>query len=190
MLRARLLQLAWWAGLWRPPDRVMLEDVILPHCAAAAGPVLFVGVRFYTRHYAALCHPAPFHTLDRDPAMARYGAPGHLTGSVEHLDRYHPAPYFHAIILNGVLGWGLDDPATADRALAACHAALEPDGLLVLGINETRPQTPALAGLPALRRFVAREFPPLRAARVVVPTPFAERSHTYLFFRASREPTP
>lgn len=183
MLRARLLQLAWWAGLYRPADRVLLEDVILPHCGAAGGPVLFVGVRYYTRSYAACCRPAQLITLDHDPAMARHGAAEHVTDGLENLGRHHPAPHFRSIIVNGVLGWGLDDPAAADRALAACHAALQPDGLLVLGINEERAQTPALAGLPALRRFVPCYFPPLGCSRVMLPTPFAERSHTYLFFR-------
>ena len=99
MLRARLLQLAWWAGLWRPPDRVLLEDVILPHCAAAGGPVLFVGVRFYTRRYAARCPGVEFVTLDRDPAMRRHGAPRHVTAPLEDLAAHFPAGHFRAIRL-------------------------------------------------------------------------------------------
>lgn len=183
MLRARLLQLAWWAGFWRPPDRVLLEDVILPHCAAAGGPVLFVGVRFYTRRYAARCAGVEFITLDRDPAMRRHGAARHVTAPLEELGAHFPGGYFHTIIVNGVLGWGLDAPADADRALAACHAALREGGGLILGVNEARPQTPPWASLSALARFSPCVFPPLGRERVNVPTPFAERSHTYLFYR-------
>ncbi len=182
MLRARLLQIAWWAGLWRPPDRVVLEDTILPHCASAGGPVLFVGVRFYTRRYPARCPGVEFVTLDRDPGMARYGAPRHLIAALEDLGRHHPAPHFRHIIVNGVLGWGLDEPAAADRALAACHAALLPGGMLVLGLNEERAQTPSLGHLATLQRFERGDFSPLRCDVLVVPTPFAERTHTYRFF--------
>jgi SAM-dependent methyltransferase len=183
MLRVRLLQLAWWAGCWRPPDRVMLEDVILPHCGAAGGPVLFVGVRFYTRRYAGRCAGAEFITLDRDSAMRRYGARHHVVAALEDSGAHFPAGHFAQIVVNGVFGWGLDEPAAADRALAACHVALRPGGLLVLGLNEERAQTPAIDRLPALARFQPVEFAPLGRHRVVMPTPFAERSHTYLFYR-------
>ena len=144
MLRARLLQLAWWAGLWRPPDRRLLEDVILPACGAGGGPVLFVGVRFYTRNYASRCGGAEFVTLDRDPAMRRHGARSHAVAPLEELGRHFPAGHFTHIVVNGVFGWGLDEPGAADRALAACHAALRPGGWLVLGEDLT---TSAVAGI-------------------------------------------
>ena len=183
MLRARLLQLAWWAGLWRPADRRLLEDVILPACGAAGGPVLFVGVRFYTRNYAGRCGGAAFVTLDRDPAMRRHGARSHVVAPLEELARHFPAGHFTHIVANGVFGWGLDEPGAADRALAACHAALRPGGWLVLGLNEERTQTPELERLPARQLFQAAPFPPVGRERIVIPTPFAERSHTYRFLR-------
>jgi SAM-dependent methyltransferase len=182
MIRARLLQLAWWSGVWRPPDRVVLEDLILPHCAATGGPVLFVGVRFYTRAYAARCAGVNFVTLDRDPAMRKHGAPQHVVAPLEELGTHFPAASFSAIVVNGVFGWGLDAPAAADRALAACHDALRPQGVLVIGVNEQRAATPDLNRLPAMQRFRATALSPSVPPVMVVPTPFAERTHTYRFF--------
>ena len=80
-LCSRVLLLPWWIGLWRPPDRFLFEDVLLPHDAARAlgGRVLFVGVRFYTRHYPrffAGCERCELTTLDPNPAMRRPAPPG------------------------------------------------------------------------------------------------------------------
>ena len=183
--RARLLLLAWWCGLWRPPDRVLLEDTLLPHYAprARGGRALFVGVRFYTRCYPRLFGGCELTTLDRDPAMRRHGAARHVTDSLENLARHFPPGHFQLIVANGVFGWGLDAPADVEAALAACHACLVPGGDLVLGVNELRAATPRLDASVALRKFSPAADAPGGAARVVVHTPLGEGTHTFLFFR-------
>lgn len=183
--QARLLQLAWWAGAYLPPDRRVLERAILPELARANPHerVLFVGVKFYTRRYPRIFPHGNLVTLDRDPRMRRYGAREHFVDAWENIAGHAVERRFAAIVANGVIGWGIDTPAAAETALAACATSLVDGGWLVLGINERRAPTPNLAGLAAWRFFEAAPFPELGAARVVVPTPFAEREHTFLFFR-------
>jgi hypothetical protein len=188
-MRAQLLLLAWWGGLYLPPDRRVLERIILPELAKLGGgrPVLFVGVRFYTRHYSRLFRDAQLVTMDADPRMRRYGAPEHAVERVENLTHCFPPRSLDAIVMNGVIGWGLDTPAAVDAALAACATGLVAGGMLVLGLNERRATTPSLEGLEAMRRFEPVAFPGVQTDRLVVPTPFAEREHTFLFFRKRAE---
>lgn len=184
-IRARILLLAWWAGLYLPPDRRVLERIILPQLAKvdSGKRVLFVGVRFYTRHYARLFQETEFVTMDADPRMRKHGAREHVVERLENLGRCFPSGNFEAIVVNGVLGWGIDTPAAAEAALGACADGLAEGGLLVLGLNERRASTPSLAGLEALQRFEPVKFPNLGEARLMVSTPFDEREHTFLFFR-------
>ena len=162
------LQLAWWTGLYSPPDRALLETVILPHYRDRR--MLFVGTRFYTRRYPRL---APrMVTLDPDPRMARFGAREHFVMPIERFSGHR----FDVVIINGVFGWGINDEATAAAALDACRRALNENGELVIGFNQSR--CPPLD----LRPFRPHIFPPLGAPEVTVATPFAEKSHTYKFF--------
>jgi hypothetical protein len=181
---SRCLQALWWAGIYLPPDRRLLER-ILAVCAGREDlrPALFVGVRFYTRRYPRGFPRGSLVTIDPNPAMGRYGSHGHVVGRLEDLGRHFPPSHFRLIIVNGVFGWGIDSQEEAGLALEACHRGLAPGGTLVIGLNEERPLTPNLQSLEAWRLFEAGPFPPVGAARIVVPTPFAERSHTYHFLR-------
>lgn len=184
-MRAKFLLLAWWAGLYLPPDRRVLERIILPQLAkmGRGKRVLFVGVRFYTRHYARLFRETGFATMDADPRMRKHGAREHVVERLENLERCFPPRSFDAIVANGVIGWGLDTPSAVNAALDACAGCLVEGGMLVLGLNERRASTPSLAGLQALQWFEPVKFPGLETERLVVATPFDEREHTFLFFR-------
>lgn len=184
-IRARLLLLAWWSGLYLPPDRRVLQKQILPRLVepGRSRRVLFVGVRFYTRNYHRLLGDAEFVTMDCDPRMARHGTASHVVDRLENLEHHFAASPFDAIVVNGVIGWGLDSRDGVEAALTACARCLNAGGLLVLGLNERRAATPDLAGLPAWRLFEPVEFPGLGTSRLVVPTPFDEREHTFSFFR-------
>jgi SAM-dependent methyltransferase len=180
---ARLI--GWWTGFYVPPDRRILERAILPAFAGRAScrRVLFVGVRPYVRAYQRHFPAQEYVTIDPNPRMRPFGSSRHVVDGIENL-RVHFAPcYFDLIVLNGVIGWGVDSEQAAERALDACFDGLAAGGELVVGINEERSATPDLSGSAALRRFEPVVFEPLGTSRLVVPTPFAERSHTYLFFR-------
>jgi hypothetical protein len=167
-------------------DRRILERRILPWLAGTEScrRVLFVGCDWYTRQYGKLFEGREYWTIEKDPARRRWGAERHVTDSVTNLRAHFGPGSLDAIVMNGVLGWGLNEVEEAEAALAACAASLADGGYLVVGWNdvpEKRVLAPsesrALAGLePCL-------CPPLGAARYVVP---GRARHTYELFRRRR----
>lgn len=164
-------------------DRRLLEREILPWFGARAEyrRVLFVGCDWYTRHYDAFFDGREYWTLEKDPARRRYGAARHVADSVVHLADHFPEASFELILMNGVLGWGLDDPAEAETALAACATRLASGGVLLLGWNDV-PEKRILDPdeSPALARLEAWSFPPFGESRRVAP---GRIRHTYDFYR-------
>lgn len=174
-----------WLLLGRPmpitsQDRKVLETIILPKVAAARHRVLFVGCEIYTAHYRTFFRQNDYHTLDYDPGKRRYGARQHTVGSATELDRYYPEGWFDAVIFNGVLGYGVDDLAGAEAAIAACRAVLKPEGLLVVGWND-RPDVRALmeASEELKRGLKPVVFEPLGVAQT---EPIDVVKHVYSFF--------
>jgi hypothetical protein len=186
MLSNLFLTAAWSVGLYRPPDRRILEDVILPWYAGPDYPkVLFVGTRLYTRHYPRMFRPSSLITIDVNPRMALFGATRHLTARIEDVESHVPQSSLDAIVLNGIIGWGVDTPLALDRTIRACRATLKQGGELVLGINPLRAATPSLDTTRALEQlFEPMQFEPLGTAHHVVRTPFPEREHAFSFWRA------
>jgi SAM-dependent methyltransferase len=163
-------------------DRRLLEREILPWFGERAEyrRVLFVGCDWYTRHYDAFFEGREYWTLEKDPARRRYGAGRHVTASVVDLGEHFPVASFDLILLNGVLGWGLDDPAEAEAALQACASRLAPGGVLLLGWNDVPEKRILEPGRsPALQSLRAWEFPPFAAPRKVAP---GRIRHTYEFY--------
>lgn len=195
-MRRRALQLAWWAGLYVPPDRELLQNIILPFYANATQwrRLIFVGTRFYTRSYVRMFSAGVLSTIDMDPRMAKYGASSHFVDTLQNLGSHVSAGSIDAIIANGVIGWGIDDQVALRDALSACAMALRVDGHLILGTNDLLKSSPALDASPALapsspsKLFEPMVFEPLGAPRYTVQTPFAEREHTFSFWRRIRIP--
>jgi SAM-dependent methyltransferase len=126
---------------WREdkPDREVLEVRIFPALRERDDirRVLFVGVDWYTRRYPRAFADREFWTIEPIPGRAKHGAKGrHVVGSVTELDRHFEAGSFDAVILNGVLGYGLEDPGEQAMALRQCATALRPGGLFVVGWND------------------------------------------------------
>jgi SAM-dependent methyltransferase len=163
-------------------DRRLLEQVVLPYFAAAPrfGRVLFVGCDWYTSRYEKLFAGRDYWTLEKDPRRRKHGAARHVTDALVNLPAHFAERHFDLIVVNGVLGWGLDEPEEAERSLAACVETLREGGVLVLGWNdvaEKRPLVPEEArSLQPLRPW---PFPPLGTARHQTAT--ANR-HTFSFF--------
>lgn len=179
-LRSRL---RWKNGRWRlaTPDRVLLEDVIVPEFLGRddVRRVLDVGVAWYTRTYPRLYRGIEYHTIDVDPAMQRIAGPHHRTLSMTELATVYPADTFDLIVCNGVFGWGLDTADDVARGLAACADVLRPGGWLVVGWNDMEGRRiPDLDALAA-RRFDRAVLPAARADHLVTDTHYA---HRYDFF--------
>jgi hypothetical protein len=166
----------------RSVDRRFLENVLLPTLDADVSieRLLFVGCAAYTRHYPRLLLRTEFWTMEPQRRRALHGATLHIVDSLQRLRHHVPPAHFDAIVVNGVLGWGLNRRDDAEAALAACHSALRPGGLLVLGWNDVVPRN----RIPPATLVALAQFAPVSlkafSPRLLLPGP--ER-HVYEFYR-------
>lgn len=119
-------------------DRTVLAEVILPAVREEAdgADVLFVGVEWYTAGYAAMFPLGNFITIDIDDALGVHGSPRHSTIDVTELDRHFADGALAAVVCNGVVGYGLDQPDQVAAAMQAIARCLRPGGVLVVGWND------------------------------------------------------
>jgi SAM-dependent methyltransferase len=131
------------------PSRKWLEnDVLAALPALGFRRILFVGTAPYTWHYERIVRRAggEWITCDVNPSAAVWGARRHAVARVQDIDtRFAPA-YFDAVILSGVLAFGVAPGAEFDAAIAAIWRVLRPEGLLLLGWNSDAAADPLLAG--------------------------------------------
>ena len=163
-------------------DRRVLEKVILPELSLnnELARILFVGCDWYTRRYQQLFARQEFWTLDVDPEKARYGAGHHVTGCVTDVDRHFARGQFDAIVCNGVFGWGLNARNDVEKAFWGFHRVMRPDGIFVLGWNDTPERSPIrLDDCLSLRAFRRYDFPALGRSRFLTSTAYR---HTYDFY--------
>jgi SAM-dependent methyltransferase len=163
-------------------DRRVLGAVILQHyrTSIAVDSLLFVGTRWYTRHYAEGWGEKRFVTLDVDPAAARFGAQHHVTASAADVALHLAPGSFDAVIFNGVYGWGMNDADDVQRALLGFHQVLRPRGHLVFGWNDVPARIPfAWHELPAMALFEPLHFAPLGCRSLELPT---DNRHRFDFF--------
>jgi SAM-dependent methyltransferase len=91
--------------------------------------------------------------LDIDPDVVRWGAPQrHITASIEQATSHFSAAMFDTVVLSGVFGFGVNEIAGQEAAIAACAVILKPGGLLVLGWNSD------LVADPSMLTEVRRNF--------------------------------
>ena len=140
----------------KTPDRLVLDGAILP--AFAADPryqrVIFVGCDWYTRHYEDMFASRDYWTIEVDEARARYGARQHLVGPLVEIGNRFAESSVDLIICNGVIGWGLNDPAQVDASVAACARVLRRGGVLLIGWNDIpEKRVVSLDSIPALKAF-------------------------------------
>lgn len=172
-------KMRWKNGRWRlaTPDRVFLEDVIVPGFLAMADiqHVLDIGVAWYTRSYPKLFKGVDYWTVDFDPDKQRIAGANHHTLSATQLaDAFAPGT-FDLIVCNGVIGWGLNTPADVERGLDACADVMRPGGWIVVGWNDMEGRrVPGLDDLLA-KRFRRQVFPPIGADHFITQTPYAHR---------------
>jgi SAM-dependent methyltransferase len=195
LIRSRIAgRLGTWSRHWQEfradmhsgmqtEDRFYLEQRIFPYFLARATvqDILFVGVAWYTHQYERTFADRRFWTMELDPDRRRFGARRHITDSVSRLDRYFEPGSLDLIIINGVVGFGLNDPDEFARTIEACHEALRPGGVLVLGWNDIPSLQPfAVPTHPALSQFEPLVFPPLGTCQFTTTT---DNRHTYSFLQ-------
>ena len=124
-----------YARMYHAESRICLDRELLPWLAGRYAGILFVGTSSYTRQYERLFRPDQYTTIDLQPRNAVWGARQHIVAPIEEIGRHRPKGYFDCIVLNGVFGYGVDDADHMRRVVEALHAALAPQGFLVVGWN-------------------------------------------------------
>lgn len=191
MIGGRVPWVLWQFGLYIPEDRKILEHCILKHYQGRAeiGRILFVGVASYVRHYAQMFPQQLFITLDRSAPRARYGGPHHVVDDLANLGIYFMPNYFDLVVMNGVIGWGLNDLHALNEALRVVHRHLRTGGELVLSTDENKPCHGQLDEVEILRQeFMPLKLPPFAASYAVARVPWqALQDHVFHFYKKKED---
>ncbi len=142
-------------------DRNVLEAIIFPYILAHKNPktILDIGREDYQKFYNDFFKRRILWTMDNDPEREKYGAPGkHITDYASNLKKHFKNNYFDFILMNGVLGWGLNSDEAINKAFNAIYKVLKPDGIFVLGWNDSPMDLDKIEGLNKLKKY---EFKPL-----------------------------
>lgn len=186
-LRGRVEWARWLLGRYRPEDRRVLEDVVLGRYRNHPdfSRILFVGVAGYVRHYPAMFPSQTFVTIDPSLRRALFGSRQHIRDRVENLAAYVAPGFFDAVVMHGVIGWGLNDLSSVERAISVCHQHLRPGGELLLSTDADKPCHGQLDQVPALTRgFVPLPLPSLGTPQYTTHVPWHETSeHVFLFYQ-------
>jgi SAM-dependent methyltransferase len=149
------------------PSRKWLEHDVLPALPKLGfGRTLFIGTASYTYHYEQIVRRAggDWITCDVAPGAAVWGAREHVVARVEEIDRWFPSHSFDAVLLNGVLGYGINTEGEQNAAMSAIACVLRPGGLLLVGWDSDFIADPLLSA-DAFRQFRPGSelpFPPRR----------------------------
>ena len=167
-----------YASFPQSPSRRFLEDEVLPWLCDTCPRLLFVGAGSYTWHYEKIfaADAAQFTTIDSNPGCAVWGARQHIVAPVQEIGRHRPAGSFDCVVLNGVFGYGVDDPAAMRDVIVAVHDILRPGGRLILGWNVGLHPDPAEVGV------LGHDFVPDASSPWGVRRTFAGETHVYDFY--------
>lgn len=171
---------SWSFGFWTPADRSFLTTQIFSFFENLRDgqKILFVGTHRYTKAYETFFSRQNFMTIDRDPQMAKYGAKTHQTVDVTHLQETG----FDVIVLNGVIGFGLDKFDDIRAAALKLRNSLKPGGWLVLGTHPSVFSPDVAAVFSHL--FLQTTFPPTGETFHQFKFPLSSQIHEYRFFKS------
>jgi SAM-dependent methyltransferase len=167
-------------------DRRILEEIIFPFIVGRADfrRILFIGCDWYTAGYARVFKGREFWTLEIDSRRGRYGSAHHILDAAENVRAHFERESFDAIFCNGVFGCGLNEREQVDRAFRGFRECLRPDGLFVLGWNDTPERKPFSPESSADKFFSRLAFPPVKRWRWPTENP---NEHTFDFYIASQK---
>jgi hypothetical protein len=164
-------------------DRSILEEIILPYFGThvASDKILFVGCSAYTQWYEGFFSSKEYWTIDPKLVKRKYGSKRHVVDSIANVGRYVAKNYFDVIIMNGVIGFGLNRLGDIEQALDACYEVLASQGILLVGWNETTRRTPVdIRALRSLRKLHEYRFELLQACHYRAEGP---HRHTFSFYQ-------
>jgi SAM-dependent methyltransferase len=141
-------------------DRRYMTQHILPALATPkVQRVLFVGCKAYTARYGKRLARAgvDYWTTDINPAVAIWGEKDHhIISDIGRIDDVCPADSFDAVLLNGVIGDGVDDESEMNRAVTAIARILRPNGMLLIGWDALK-KLPDPIGIEAVTTYFRHE---------------------------------
>ena len=160
----------------RTEDRRVLEQVILPYFLKADDyrSVLNVGCHWFTQGYNRPFEARKtYATIDFDPTVAKFGGKRHIVGALQNLGAHFAPASLDLILCNGIFGWGLDSRADVEQGFQACHTALRPGGVLMVGWNDIPERRPfPIEECKSLGQFKPFLFPPFGASRYLTDTAY------------------
>lgn len=185
--RNRMLWLLFQLGFYRPEDRCLLQDVIVQYYRGRpdSDRILFVGVARYVRHYPKLFPMQSFTTIDPSRRRARYGAAHHVVDLVQNLGRHFAHGHFDVIIMNGVIGYGINTLSAVEEAVVVCHKHLRLGGHFILSTDAIKPCHGQLDEVQALAEgFEPLTFEPLCATTKTTTVPWNQPpEHDFFFYQ-------
>ena len=141
-------------------DRRYMTKHILPALVSAKiQRVLFVGCKAYTARYGKRLTRASvdYWTTDINPAAAIWGQKNHhIVCDIAEIDHVCPAELFDAVLLNGVIGDGVDDESEMNRTVSAIARILRPNGTLLIGWDSLK-EHPDPMEIEAVTAYFRRE---------------------------------
>jgi hypothetical protein len=164
-------------------DRTILENVILPYfdTTVPIRKVLFVGCSAYTHRYKELLEHKEYWTIDPNCVKRKYGAEKHIIDSITNIRKYVVKNYFDVIIMNGVIGFGLNRVGDIEQAIDACYESLASAGILLVGWNDRASRIPVdIRRIRALSKFREYYFRPLQTCHYRTE---GSQQHTFSFYR-------
>ncbi len=173
----------WSRGLWLPRDRRVLINEVFPLVAKKSLSVLFVGVQKYTADYEKYFKNLQIESIDVDPKQAVWGFKKHHIGILDDKFLINKQRY-DAVIMNGVIGYGLDDHNECEQTIKIVYEILNKEGLFILGVN------PHQMGNVELKKIgiLSEKFLPVPGIRnshkVVIQNEFFKNlTHEFYFYK-------
>jgi SAM-dependent methyltransferase len=161
-------------------DRNVLERIIFPNLLALYEPqsVLDIGREDYQSFYNEFFEGRELWTMDRRPTRVEFGSENHISADVATLKKHFKNDRFDLIIMNGVFGWGLNDPKKIEKAFAAIYDILKPGGVFVFGYNDWDNKPMEIQAIENLKKLKPLYFEPLKGEWFKC----VNGEHTYRFF--------
>lgn len=141
-------------------DRRYMTEKILPALALSKPQrVLFVGCKEYTARYGKRLTRAgiDYWTTDIDPSAATWGQKRHhIVCDIAKIDEVCPADSFDAVLLNGVIGTGVDEESEMNRTITAIARILRSNGILLIGWDSLK-KHPDPTKIEAVNKYFRHE---------------------------------
>jgi SAM-dependent methyltransferase len=162
-------------------DRNVLERKIFPWVLAELEPetILDIGREEYQKFYNHFFTERELWSMDFDPKRKKWGAKNHITGDAVDVSELFKEKYFDVVFMNGVFGWGLNEPAKIEKCFAAIYKILKPGGFFVLGYNDWDALPMKVEDIKNLKKLKPFVFPPLNSEKFKC----INGEHTYRFYK-------